>query len=123
PGDRAVQKLQTLQVFAQLVGDVGITGLEPGAIKRLPRLQRGQIFFQRLREAGIFVTLSSPSSDGWGVLDERGVVGHGTLFKVERKRCRARVQSFLTESRLRSMRWATSGKLRLSRCRRISTSR
>src|SRR5262249_9085236 len=121
-GGRFVQEVQPLQVVAQRAGDVRVARQELLPAGRLARRQRGEVLFQGLRQAWVLGGVGR-GGRGRGRGGGRGLSAHGTSFKEIRRRSRARVQSFFTLSSVRPMRRATSGKVRPSRWRRISTSR
>ncbi len=118
-----VQEFQPIQVVAQHVGEVRIILQELVAIGQLTHLQGREVFFQRLGQARIIGELGHGTRRRVCGKESRLVLAHGTSFKERRKLARARVQSFLTESRVRPIRWETPGKVKPSRCRKINTSR
>src|SRR5262249_7856162 len=117
-----VHEFQSVQAPGQRVGDAGMTVEKLLTVGPPPGLQLGKILLHGLNDRGVLQPhrgLLRRSVRADSVLG----VPHGETPSEQRKRARARIQSFSTLPVVRFMRRATSGKGSPSRWRKINTSR
>src|SRR5262249_3788672 len=115
-----IEKRESLQARREFVGDIPMSREQVAPSDPTALLQRAHIFLNRRQQARIvgfvFGTVGDP-----GRIQSRLIVtriAHERLPRLLRRLASARTQSFCTLSSLRAICFATSAKLRCSRCRR-----